>query len=54
MRRRRVGSRTEGETGMGKKIDLAALKLVVGTLYPPPFVRKDGTPYPNMTRREPG
>ena len=27
----------EDETGMGKKIDIAALKPVVGTLYPPPF-----------------
>ena len=25
----------EDETGMGKKIDLAALKPVVGTFYPP-------------------
>jgi uncharacterized cupin superfamily protein len=25
------------ETDMGKKIDIAALKPVVGTLYPPPF-----------------
>src|SRR5215472_14362585 len=29
--------RPERETGMGKKIDIAALKPVVGTLYPPPF-----------------
>ena len=27
----------EEETGMGKKIDIAALKPVVGTLYPQPF-----------------
>jgi uncharacterized cupin superfamily protein len=27
----------EEETGMGKKIDIAALKPVLGTLYPPPF-----------------
>jgi hypothetical protein len=28
---------SEEETDMGKKIDIAALKPVVGTLYPPPF-----------------
>ena len=27
----------QGEKGMGKKIDIATLKSVVGTLYPPPF-----------------
>ena len=27
----------QGETNMGKRIDIAALNSVVGTLYPPPF-----------------
>ena len=34
---------SEGEgTGMGKKIDIAVLKSVVGTLYPPPFAEPAG------------
>jgi len=31
------GGRPSLSTGMAKKIDIAALKPVVGTLYPPPF-----------------
>jgi uncharacterized cupin superfamily protein len=32
-----------GGTGLSKKIDIAALKSVVGTLYPPPFDEPCGT-----------
>jgi hypothetical protein len=35
--RRRFVHEQKGGTGMGKKIDITALKSVVGTLYPPPF-----------------